>query len=112
MLLIRNHSTAALLLGLPGILLYECVWAGFAVLRGFLGAYFRGKRAFFGQLPQLLRERREIQRRRVVSDRRLLRAHALTHAPMVKSSRLLRWVDRSLGGLLSAWWWCVRPLVR
>ena len=41
MLLLRNHSLAALILGSPGVLLYEAAWVAFATLKGNLGDYLR-----------------------------------------------------------------------
>lgn len=112
MLLIRNHSAAALLLGLPGILLYESVWITFAVTRGLMRSYLRGKAELLRRLPQLLAERRLIQRARTVSDGKLLRTLPLTHAPMVKQGTLSRLLDQGLNAVLSGWWRCVRPLLR
>lgn len=112
MLLLRNHSSAALLLGLPGILLYEGVWFGFALLRGNLMPYLRGKGALLRGLPALLRERRVIQARRKVGDSVLLGARDLTHAPMVKGGALRRAIDRALSLSLRCWWRLVHPLLR
>jgi GT2 family glycosyltransferase len=110
-LLLRNHSAAALLLGLPGILAYEVVWLGFAVAKGLLRPYLRGKRELFAQLPRLLTQRRAIQHTRVVSDRVLLQAQPLTHAPMVKQGAVSRATERLLDATLRGWWWLVRPLL-
>ena len=110
-LLLRNHSAAALLLGLPGILAYELVWLGFAVTKGLLRPYLRGKRELFAQLPRLLTQRRAIQDARVVSDRVLLQAQPLTHAPMVKQGAVSRATERLLDATLRGWWWLVRPLL-
>jgi GT2 family glycosyltransferase len=111
-LLLRNHSLAALLLGLPGIVAYEFVWLGFAVAKGLLGAWLRGKKELLAQLPKLLAQRREIQRGRVVGDRLLLQSQPLTHAPMVKQGAVSRLAERALDAWLRAWWSLVRPLVR
>lgn len=111
MLLLRNHGTAALLLGMPGIVLYEAAWILFATLQGNLPAYLSGKWALLRQLPQLLRQRAELRRRRAVSDRRLLQARPLTHAPMVKRSRLAQGLESLLSSVLAGWWDLVRFLV-
>jgi GT2 family glycosyltransferase len=110
-LLLRNHSTRALLLGLPGILAYELVWFCFALLKGLIGPWFAGKREVFAQWPQLLRERRELQQARKVGDRELLQARPLTHAPMVRRGAVSRAAELLLDGWLRAWWWLVRPLL-
>jgi GT2 family glycosyltransferase len=110
-LLLRNHSAAALLLGLPGLVAYELVWLGFAARKGLLKPYFRGKRELLAQLPRLLKQRRTIQRARVVSDRVLLQAQPLTHAPMVTEGAGSRFAERLLDGWLRGWWRLVRPLL-
>ena len=48
-LLLRNHSTRALLLGLPGILAYELVWFGFALRKGLVAPWLAGKREVVAQ---------------------------------------------------------------
>jgi len=110
-LLLRNHSAAALLLGLPGLLAYELVWLGFALATGLLLPYLRGKRELLAQLPRLFRQRRAIQHARVVSDRVLLQAQPLTHAPMVKQGAVARAAERALDAWLRGWWRIVRPLL-
>lgn len=110
-LLLRNHSAAALWLGLPGILAYEVLWIGFALARGLLGAWLRGKADLLAQLSSLRAQRREIQRARVVGDRVLLGARPLTHAPMVRRGAVGRLAERGLDLSLRAWWRLVRPLV-
>lgn len=110
-LLLRNHSTAALLLGLPGILAYELLWLGFAAARGLLRPYLQGKRALFSELRELRVQRRELQLQRRVGDSVLLRAGRLTHAPMVRRGGVARAAEACVDGLLRAWWFLVRPLV-
>jgi GT2 family glycosyltransferase len=110
-LLLRNHSTRALLLGLPGILAYELVWFCFALAKGLVAPWLRGKREVFAQWPQLMRERRELGRARTVGDRVLLKAQPLTHAPMVRRGVVSRLAERLLDVWLRSWWWLVRPLV-
>jgi len=110
-LLLRNHSFAALLLGLPGLLAYELVWFGFALAKGLLKPWFDGKREVLRQLPALFRQRRELQRARKVGDSVLLSARPLTHAPMVRQGLFARFVERALDAWLRGWWWLVRPLL-
>lgn len=112
MVLLRNHSAGALVLGLPGILIYEATWLVFALARGNLGAYVHGKWEVLRALPDLLRQRRQLARRRRVRDAVLLRADDLTHAPMVKTSSLGARLDRLLSRVLRAWWRLVLPLLR
>ncbi len=110
-LLLRNHSTRALLLGLPGILAYEAVWFGFALAKGLVRPWFDGKRELVRQWGALMQQRRALQRARKVGDRELLQARPLTHAPMVRSGAVSRAVERLLDLSLRGWWRLVRPLL-
>jgi len=110
-LLLRNHSTSALLLGLPGILAYELVWLLFALRQGLLGAWWKGKRELLRELPALLRQRKELARARVVGDATLLRAQPLTHAPMVRRGRAARLGEALLDGWLRGWFAVMRPFL-
>jgi GT2 family glycosyltransferase len=106
--LFKNHSTRALVLGAPGILLYELVWAAFTVRAGSFGAYLRGKWAFLKELPSLWRERAVVQARRRRLDRELLVAGPLTVAPQLKSGAVSRAGMRFLDAALTLWWRLVR----
>ena len=110
-LLLRNHSAAALLLGMPGIVAYECVWLVFALTKGLFGAWLRGKIELVRQLPKLMKQRDAIQRERRVGDRVLLRCQPLTHAPMVRQGTVSRVAERLLDAFLRGWWFLVRPLI-
>ena len=108
--LAKDYRVRTLLLAAPGLLLYEVVWLGFAVLSGGLGAWVRGKVAFLGLLPEALRSRREFQRARSVRDRDLLVGGPLTVTPAVGGSAWKRGLLRGLDRVLRAWWGIVGPL--
>lgn len=110
-LLLRNHSTAALLLGLPGIVAYELLWIAFAATKGLLGAWWRGKRELLAELPALFRQRRELAAARVVGDAVLLQARPLTHAPMVRRGLAARVAEPALDLFLRGWWAVMRPFL-
>lgn len=110
-LLLRNHSTAALVLGLPGILAYELLWVLFAASSGLLGAWWRGKMEFLAELPELRRQRRALAAARVVGDRVLLQARRLSHAPMVRRGVGARAAEALLDRCLRGWWAIVRPFL-
>jgi len=111
-LLLRNHSTRALLLGLPGILAYDAVWFCFALTQGLVKPWVDGKRDVFRQWGALRAQRRTIQRARRVGDRVLLQALPLTHAPMVRRGFVARLAERALDLGLRGWWRLVRRWVR
>jgi hypothetical protein len=108
--LAKDYRVRTLVVAAPGLLLYEVVWFGFAVLSGGIAAWIRGKAAFFRLLPGALKARREFQRARSVPDRALLVGGPLTVTPAVGGSAWKRAVLGGLDLLLRAWWGIVRPL--
>lgn len=67
-ILIKNLSGKLLFLCFPLVLLQEAFSVFEAMWRGYIGAYWRARRDLWSYLPHLLRERRNIQARRVVGD--------------------------------------------
>lgn len=97
-----------LLLTLPAQLLYGFVHFGFALRRGHVRAWLRGKWDLLRGLPALLRRRRRIQALRVVPDRAILIAAPLTLNPTVaaRTGTLRRCLDAAWIG----YWRVVRRL--
>ena len=89
----------------PGLLLYEGAWLFFVLRQGALGAWWRGKQAFFADLGRTRRLRRDVQRSRIATDRDLLKGGPLTLTPSLNSP-LARLLDRAL----HTWWWIARRL--
>jgi GT2 family glycosyltransferase len=102
--LAKNYRAWTLCVALPGLALYECVWLGFAVASGSLGAWLRGKVRVLKLLGHVRRERRACQSRRSVGDRSLLRGSALTLTPSVAASAAKRILVSVLDHALSLWW--------
>lgn len=98
-----------LLVCLPGLLVYEFAWLAFIAKQGHIGAWWRGKRAYFALLGETRRKRRSVQRRRRVGDRGLLVGGPLTLSPNLASSGGLGL--RILDGALRGWWALCRWLV-
>ncbi len=109
-LMAKCYAWRTLFVAFPGILVYELVWSLFALLQGHLGAHLAGKWAFFKELPQTLRGRREVQAKRRVRDRELLVGGPLTFSPSLLGSAPARLCAGALDSLLRAWWWLARPL--
>ena len=110
--LAKNYRASTLLAALPGLLLYEAVWLGFALASGGLGAWARGKQRFLRELPRTLARRRELQSRRTVGDRRLLAGGPLTVTPALREKPLARAVLAALDRCLRGWWSVARLAVR
>lgn len=105
----KCHRLWTLLLSAPGLLIYEAAWVLFSAKQGHLGPWWRGKVAFFGRLPEVLRRRRQIQRGRKIGDRGLLVGGPLTLSPNLSSSGGLGL--RLLDGALRGWWGLCRWFV-
>jgi len=108
--LAKNYAGRTLIVALPGLLLYELVWLLFSATSGGLGAWLRGKLAFFRTLPDTLERRRAIQASRRRSDRELLVAGPLTLAPHLLRKPARARAMRVLDWLLRTWWRVVGPL--
>jgi GT2 family glycosyltransferase len=101
-----------LVVTLPGVLLYELVWFGFALGQGGLGAWGRGKWAVLRQLRGLRARRRAAQAGRVVGDGQLLVGGPLTLTPATRASGVAGALAHALDGGLRAWWALARHLCR
>ncbi len=110
--LLKTYHWWTLLVCLPGLCVYECVWLGFAISKGALGAWMRGKWAVLRSLPVSLRMRKETQARRTVGDRSLLVGGPLTVTPALEQSRAGAGLVAVVDALLRGVWSLVRPLLR
>lgn len=102
--LLKNYRLRTLLVAAPGLLLYELVWLGFALVGGVLGAHLQGKWAFFRALPRTLEARAQLERTRKLRDRELLVGGPLTVTPGLRSSGLHSGLLGALDLGLRAWW--------
>ncbi|MEZ6014110.1 MAG: glycosyltransferase family 2 protein [Planctomycetota bacterium] len=105
----KNYRLWTLLLSAPALCVYEVAWFAFAAKQGNVGAWLRGKRAFFGHARRLWQKRRKVQRMRRVGDRRLLVGGPLTLSPGIAGGQGLG--ARGLDAMLRGWWAIVRWFV-
>jgi len=110
-LVLKNYGTAALLLTLPGRLVYALVWVAFSIRKGVLGAVLAGWIDLFGLLPRAWRARRELARLRRVGDGRLLRCDPLSFSPVIQRKGVDAILERALNAILAGWWALVRRLL-
>ena len=110
--LAKCYSARTLLAILPGLLLYEAVSFVFVCRRGHVGAWLRGKAAFFAALASTMELRRAAQRTRVVGDRELLVGGPWTVTPELVSKVSTREWARRIDGALRGVWDVARRLVR
>lgn len=97
------------LVAAPGILAYECVWFGFALVSGSPHQWFLGKWRFLRLFGHVRRERARFQASRTATDGSLLVGGPLTITPALKGGRARAFVLRALDGALRLWWRVARP---
>ena len=110
--LFKNLRASTWFLTAPGLFLYEGLWFAFCITQGNFGAWCRGKWDHLRSLPELLRERREVQSQRRLGDRELLIGGPMTITPSLSRSGparvLLHTVDRLLRGWFAVVRWALR----
>jgi len=109
--LAKVYSLRDLMAALPGMLVYECAWLGFAFVKGHLRSHLWGKIDFFRVLPNALRERGRIRRIRRVPLGSLLVAGPHTPSPILLRKPFARWMAGALDRVLAAWWSIGRRLM-
>jgi GT2 family glycosyltransferase len=102
--LVKNYQLSTLLLGAPGLVLYELAAALFALAKGAPWAYVKGKAAFLAMLPGALADRKATQARRRVPDRAFVRGGPLTLWPPLTSGRAAAALGRGLDSVLCLFW--------
>jgi GT2 family glycosyltransferase len=114
-MLLKTLRWRTLLLLSPALLLAEVVTWGFVVTRdrrnwrGKLRAY----RSALAEWPEIRRLRREVQRRRVVPDRRLLeQTTGRLDFAQTGDGRAARWAEAVFNPLFAAWRWIMLKVVR
>ncbi|MFN0207242.1 MAG: glycosyltransferase family 2 protein [Planctomycetota bacterium] len=102
--LIKNYQFSTLLLGLPGLILYELAAVVFAIMKFSPHAYVHGKLSFFYHLPAALAARRITKTRRRVRDREFVRGGPLTLWPPLTAGRGTLVFSKILDGSLRFFW--------
>jgi GT2 family glycosyltransferase len=102
--ILKNHGWRAILLGSPGLFLYELSYLFFATKNGCLGAWIRGKFDLVKMLPAIWQKRRKVQNHRRVSDAKLLGCDNLTISPLIERKGLVGRAQVILDKLLRIWW--------
>jgi GT2 family glycosyltransferase len=108
--LAKDYRAWTLFVAMPGLVLYELAWFGFALASGGTLNWFRGKLQFLRLLPHVLRERRSFQARRRLRDRDLLVGGPLTVTPSIGRRVLSRGLLSALDLCLRGWWGIARHL--
>jgi GT2 family glycosyltransferase len=109
--LLLHYRLRTLVVLAPALALYELATVAAVLRRGWLGTWLRSWHWQWIHARELRSRRRWIQQQRVLSDRDLVSAGALPFAPGFLRSSLERMAVRALSGVLSLYWWLVRPVV-
>lgn len=110
LLIYKNYAWRTLLAALPGMLVYELAWLGFAVKNGHLRAHLAGKLDFVKALPAARHLRRRVQSSRRVLDRDMLVGGPVTFSPQLVAKPAARRVAGALDRILRGLWSVFRPL--
>ncbi len=109
-LLMKCHSLRALLLGAPGIMVYDMAYLFFAIRERAFLSWCKGKIDAMRGCRGVLKERRNVQRNRCVRDRDLLASADLTVSPLIQRKGLTAVCFRLMNGMLGCYWKLVRWL--
>ena len=105
----KSYAARTLLVALPALVVYELVWAVFALGQGHLGATLRGKLDFLREeLAPTRAKRARVQAARRVRDRELLVGGPLTFSPQLVAKPFARRLAGALSACFRGWWTVVR----
>ncbi len=102
--LLKNQSTRTLLLLTPLFLFYEAAQVLVVAKKGWIKEWGRSVAWIVANLPVVLRERRRIQRRRVVPDRDILVGGSLPFRRELTVSPAERLAYRVLNSVVRSYW--------
>lgn len=109
--LLKNHQLRTLVVLMPLLLFYEAAQFAIVVKKGWLREWWRAVVWVFGHLPQVLRERRRIQRARRVPDRELLIGGPIPFRRELSTSAVEVAARRLLDGVVMGYWKVARVLI-
>ncbi|MGH7541956.1 MAG: hypothetical protein ACRELC_13235, partial [Gemmatimonadota bacterium] len=102
--ILKNYSLRTLLLLSPILLVYELAQFVAVVKKGWLREWLRALGWTLRHLPEIVRKRREIQRRRTRSDRALFTDGPIPFRDELIAGALERRGRQTLEGLASLYW--------
>jgi len=108
--ILTHYKTRTLVLIAPALIVYECLQAGFLLLKGLPLIYAKGTWDAIRELPAILERRKEVQSLRTVADRDLLFSGPLYVRPG-HSGRFVSAAVKVMSLAFGAYWWVVRPLL-
>ena len=106
--LLEMYQLRTLLLITPALLFYELPLFGFLLMQKRPADYFKGMATVVGQLPDIFKQRKKIQAKRVVPDRDLIGCGDIFVYSDEMSSPVLRAGYKFLNNALSFYWRIIR----
>jgi GT2 family glycosyltransferase len=109
--MLKLWSLRTLLLISPVLLLEEVVRIGFLTSQGAFGGWLRGTAAALGDVPQVVRARRRVQRLRKRRDSdAMIGGETVLRADIVSNPAALR-LKRAYDAVTTGYWKAIRPFV-
>jgi GT2 family glycosyltransferase len=108
LIVLKHYSARTLLLLSPMLVVYELAQLVVVLEKGWVGAWGRSVGWILVRGPRILRERRRLQRARVLPDRELLVGGPLPFTAALAAGRVERAGRRILDAAAAGWWAVVR----
>lgn len=110
--ILTHYERRTLLLIAPALVVFECVQAGFYLLKGLPLVYLKGTWEAVRKLPMILEKRKEVQSLRAVADQELLSSGPLYVRPTGgRMEGIVLAAVQGVSWLLSAYWRLIQPLL-
>lgn len=107
----KNFSWRTLLLLAPILILYDVAQIAIALKKGWLKEWLQAAGWMLQHLPDVLAERRRIQRNRRTPDRDVLVGGPIPLRAEISTSAFERFARNALDRITSGYWALVRPLI-
>ncbi|HJU66494.1 MAG TPA: glycosyltransferase family 2 protein [Gemmatimonadaceae bacterium] len=109
--LVKGYQPRTLIVLGPLLLLYELAQLALVLRKGWLRHWSASVRSIAGRFPDLWKRRRELQRRRTVADRDILRGGSLPFTGHLATTGAQRAAQRVLDGAARWYWHTTRRLI-
>lgn len=109
--LLKSYEIRTLVLLAPMLALYELLQLAIVAKRGWWAEWFEALRSTIRHAGAVARDRRDVQARRTVPDRALLRGGPLPFADALTTSRSERTALRMVDGVMAAYWRVIAPVL-
>jgi len=110
--MLSHYSIPLLLLLTPMLLMYEIFQLAFVIMKGIFTQYIKGNLLVIRNLPLIISKRKQVQKLKIVSDKKVVFAGNLYVAPaLLEKNPLIKFVVFRFSDLLSAYWSIIKRIV-